>query len=132
LGGRPISFALGKCGDDGVGGLGSRLEILFCEEDGSTPFVVGEADSPATGLPFSIRYSYHQYPAQIERNGYSLHTFVVMRDRVCTSSITKTLERALRRLSQPILLLILVRRLYAFAKVPCNPGAGSFNKFGSV
>jgi hypothetical protein len=49
-----------------------------------------------------------------------------------TSSITNTAERALRRLSQPILALILVRRLYAFANVPCNPGAGSLSKFGSV
>lgn len=46
------------CGDEGVGGLGSRLEMLFCEELGSMPFVVGEFAS--TGLPFSIRYSYHQ------------------------------------------------------------------------
>jgi hypothetical protein len=58
FGGSPISFELGKWGDDGVGGLGSRLEILFCDEDGWTPFIVGEVDS--TGLPFSIRYSYYK------------------------------------------------------------------------
>lgn len=57
------------------------------------------------GFPFSMRYS---------------------------SSMTKTLDRALRRVSQPILELILVRRLYALAKVPCNPGAGSLSKLGSV
>jgi hypothetical protein len=58
FGGRPISFALGICADEGVGGLGSRLEMLLWDEVGSTPFVVGEFAS--TGLPFSIRYSYHQ------------------------------------------------------------------------
>jgi hypothetical protein len=46
--------------------------------------------------------------------------------------MTNTLERALRRLSHPILELILVRRRYAFEKVPCKPGAGSLNKFGSA
>jgi len=113
FGGSPISS-----GSFGVGGLGSRLDdVLFFSPDPdvlSRPFVVGGGDS--IGLPFSIRYSYYQIGCCEER----------------TSSITKTTERALRRLSQPILALILVRRLYAFANVPCNPGAGSLSKFGSV
>ena len=68
------------------------------------------------GFPFPTRYSYRQTATS----------------KVMTSSITNTEERALRRLSQPILALTLVSRLYAFANVPCNPGAGSLSRFGSV
>lgn len=55
IGGSPISS-----GNLGVGGLGSKLEILFCSaaESEVTPLVVIGGGS--SGFPLSTRYSYHQ------------------------------------------------------------------------